>query len=662
MSDAAKPPRLSGRAAQVPRLRELRQMAQAESGVRPVDWRYHLTAISETAIAPLRDPLSRIRLRLAAARVMRIVRRTQGRSLEDLQAELERIRPRLRRDRVMRRHSLRALGLIAAICREVQGLTPFRTQVMGALAICSGRLVEMETGSGKTLTAALAAGLAGLSGEDVHVVTANDYLAERDHALFADFFAALGLSTGLIVHHVPPQTRAPAYRARVLYASNKDIAFDYLRNRITLGGAQGSVRLSLETVHAAQARAAALTMNGLPFAIVDEADSVLIDECRTPLIISETAEADPDWAHQAIALAEPLKEGRDYTVDDQRRVLDLTPRGEARLADAGEELGGIWRNSVRRNHAAVQALSARHLFVRDEHYILRDGKVALIDEFTGRVAEDRALGDGLQQIVEAREGVEVTGRRVTRGRMTYQRFFRRYRKLAGMTGTAKEVAGEFRAVYGLRVLALPPPKRSRRKYLRPRIFKDQERKWQAVAKRAGQIAGQGRPVLLATRTIRASTELDRHLREAGLEPALLNAAQDADEAEVIAQAGQAGRITLATNMAGRGVDIMLDETVRQAGGLHVILTEMNEAGRIDRQVLGRCARQGDPGSCEIMVARDDGIIDKFGSRRTRSMLGDWRGVGKAQKRAERLMARARLDLLRFDLQRDGFLGFLGGSE
>ncbi len=661
MSDATATS-LKRRAAQMPRLRELRQMARAESDPRPVDWRFHVTQRTEAVIGALRDPVSRLNLRLAALRVSRVAARNRNLPLENLQEALAREVPRLRADRPFSRHSLRALGLISAICHQVQGLTPFPTQIMGALAICSGRLVEMETGSGKTLTAALAAGLAGLGGESVHVVTANDYLAARDRETFAAFFDALGLTTGLVVHSVPPTERAPEYRARVLYASNKEIAFDYLRNRIMLGGAQGAIRLSLEAVHSASARVAGLTMNGLPFAIVDEADSVLIDECRTPLIISEIAEADPDWAHQALSLADDLNEGGDYTLDGQRRVVELTPRGEAKLADSGERMGGIWRNSVRRNHGAVQALSAKHLFVRDEHYIVRDGKVALIDEFTGRVAQDRALGDGLQQIVEASEGVEITGRRLTKGRMTYQRFFRRYRKLAGMTGTAREVAGEFRAVYGLRVLSLPPPKPSRRRYGRVRILGGQDAKWEKVARRAAQIAGEGRPVLIATRTIRASMALEEHLLAAGLEATLLNAAQDADEAAIIGDAGMPGRITLATNMAGRGVDIMLTDTVRANGGLHVILTEVNEAGRIDRQVLGRCARQGDPGSCEIILARDDGIIEKFGSRRTRSRLATWAGVQKAQKRAERLMARARLDLLRFDLRREGFLGFLGGSE
>ncbi|MGP6087161.1 preprotein translocase subunit SecA [Antarctobacter jejuensis] len=653
---------LNSRAARMPRLRELRQMARIEADPRPVNWQYQVTLRTEPLIGAFRDPAARLSLRLAALRVSRIAARYRDRPLPELQQALADLVPRLRPDRLSNGPALQTLGLISAICHQVQGLTPFPTQIMGALAICSGRLVEMETGSGKTLTAALSAGLAGLSGESVHVVTANDYLAARDHESFSAFYEALGLTTGLVIHTVPPNERAPAYRARVLYASNKEIAFDYLRNRITLGGAQGPIRLALEAVHSGAPRAAGLTMNGLPFAIVDEADSVLIDECRTPLIISETASPDPDWAHSALSLADDLREGRDYTVDGQRRVVELTPRGEAKLADSGERLGGIWRNSVRRNHAAVQALSALHLFIRDEHYIVRDGKVALIDEFTGRVADDRALGDGLQQIVEAREGVEITGRRLTKGRMTYQRFFRRYKKLAGMTGTAREVAGEFRAVYGLSVLALPPPKRSRRKYGRVRIHAGQDAKWQAVARRAEQVALQGRPLLIATRTIRASMALEEHLKAAGLEATLLNAAQDADEAAIIAQAGEPGRITLATNMAGRGVDIMLTDAVRAAGGLHVILTEVNEAGRIDRQVLGRCARQGDPGSCEMILARDDGILDKFGSRRTRSRLATWAGAQAAQKRAERLMARARLDLLRYDLRRDGFLGFLGGPE
>lgn len=661
MSDV-RVPSLTAAAARMPRLRELRQMARTTVTDLPTDWRYHVTRATDRLTAPLRDPVTRTRLRLAAARAARTAQAHAGQDAAALAGHLDRIVPRLRRDRPYDRATAEALGLIAAIMRGIHGLTPFPSQLMGALALYSGRLVEMETGSGKTLTAALAAGLAGLAGEDVHVVTANDYLAARDHAEFEPFFAALGLSTGLIVHAVPPTERGPVYRARVVYAANKEIAFDYLRNRIALGGAKASVRLSLEAVAGGPARALGLTMNGLPFAIVDEADSVLIDECRTPLIISETGAPDPAWAHDAIAMAADLAEGRDFTVDRERRLVELTPRGKDRLAGIGDDRGGIWRNSVRREHASVQALSAAHLFVRDEHYIVRDDKVALIDEFSGRVAEDRALGDGLQQIVEAREGVPVTGQRITRGRMTYQRFFRRYRKLAGMTGTAREVAGEFRAVYGLTVIPLPPHRRSRRKYGRVRLFGSQERKWQAVAERARRMAGKGRPVLLATRTIRASMELSEQLTAAGLEHKLLNAAQDADEAEVIAQAGLPGRITLATNMAGRGVDIKLTAAVRRAGGLHLVLTEVNEAARIDRQVIGRCARQGDPGSCEMFLSRDDGIVEKFGTRRARSVLGGWVHVRKAQRRAERLMAQARLDLLRHDLQRDEHLGFLGGSE
>ncbi|MGR3272498.1 hypothetical protein DU478_16540 [Thalassococcus profundi] len=663
MSDLSAPPTgLGAHAARLPRLRELRQMARAGEDDRPTDWRYHLTAVSDRAVGVLRDPLLRLRLRQAAARARRHARRHMEGDVADLSAALAELAPKLRQGRAFDARTCRALGIIAAVMQATHGLKPFPSQLMGALALYSGRLVEMETGSGKTLTAALAAALAALAGEDVHVVTANDYLAARDHAQFEPFFNAMGLSTGLIMHSVPPPDRGPLYRARVIYASNKEIAFDYLRNRIVLGGARAAVRLSLEAVNGAGARALGLTMNGLPFAIVDEADSVLIDECRTPLIISETGAPDPDWPRDAIALAGTLAEGRDYTVDRERRHVTLTPRGETRLAEAGETMGGIWRNAVRRDHAAVQALSAEHLFVRDEHYIVRDGKVALIDEFSGRVAEDRALGDGLQQIVEARESVAVTGRRITRGRMTYQRFFRRYRRLAGMTGTAREVAGEFRAVYGLQVIALPPHRRSRRKYGRVRIFATEDRKWCAVAARAARIATQGRPVLLATRTIRASMALSDALTDAGLEHTLLNAAQDGDEAAIIAEAGRPGRITLATNMAGRGVDIQLDDAVRQAGGLHLILTELNEAARIDRQVIGRCARQGDPGTCEVYLSRDDGIVEKFGSRRARSFLGGWVHLRKAQRRAERLLAQARLDLLRHDLSRDEHLGFLGGSE
>lgn len=646
----------------VPQGTAMRQMSRPPGQEEAPGWTYPLLRAAEHARAPLRDPVLRLRYRMAAGRVMRQARRLQGQGPEALAAELDRVRPSLRRGRPLNRAGLRALAVIAATARQTLGLDPFAVQIMGALALNSGRLLEMETGSGKTLTAALAAALAAAGGEQVHVITANDYLAARDHAELLPFYGALGISAAVITHEIAPAERVSAYRAQIVHASNKEIAFDYLRNRIALGAASGAVGLGFEAVLREDARARSLTMQGLPLAIVDEADAVLIDECRTPLIISRTARPDPEWAHTALALADMLKEGRDYTLDVQRRHVELTPRGQARLAEEGERRGGIWRNGLRREHAAVQGVSGRLLFLRDEHYIVQEGAVKLIDEFTGRVAPDRALGEGLQQVIEAKEGVEISGERETLGRMTYQRFFRRYARLAGMTGTAREVSGEFAAVYGLPVLTLAPPRRSRRRYLRTRLHRDGARKWAAVARRTRAIAAKGRPVLLATRTIAASLELSAVLEQEGLEHVMLNAAQDADEAEVIARAGEPGRITLATNMAGRGVDIKLTEAVRRAGGLHVILTECHEARRIDRQVLGRCARQGDPGSCEIFLAWDDPIVSKFGGWRQRLRRGGWPTFRRAQKRAEALTAEARIELLRQDMQRDQYLGFSGGGE
>jgi preprotein translocase subunit SecA len=354
-----------------------------------------------------------------------------------------------------------------------------------------------------------------------------------------------------------------------------------------------------------------------------------------------------------------------------KRQVDLTDAGKKQLAAFGMKLGGTWRSPVRREEVARQALTAEHLFKRDEHYLVIDGKIQIVDEYTGRIMADRSWNEGLHQLIEYKEGCRVTGRKHPVARISYQRFFRRYRKLAGMTGTAREVAGELWSVYRLPVLRIPPNRPLRRQRFPDRIFVSREAKWQAIAKRAKSFSAAGRPVLIGTRSVLASEQLSRHLAEGGIDHVLLNARQDRDEAEIIAQAGLSGRVTVATNMAGRGVDIKVEPSVEALGGLHVILSERHDAGRIDRQLAGRCARQGEPGSTEAMLSLQDSILS-FGGLRIAGVLGGFpvnfvRPIAawllrQAQRRAERIHSTVRRELVQVDRKMGTLLAFSGESE
>lgn len=413
-------------------------------------------------------------------------------------------------------------------------------------------------------------------------------------------------------------------------------------------------------------------MRGLHFAIVDEADSVLIDEARTPLIIA--TETDPTheraWAERACTLADGLDSPDDYIVYRDRRTIELTLAGRARLAAAAEGMGGLWESSIRREESVRQALNARHLFHKGEHYILRDGKVQIVDEYTGRVLEDRSWNGGLHQIIEVKEGVEVTGRKHAAIRTSYQRFFRRYRRLAGMTGTAREVSGELRAVYRLNVLRVAPNHPLRRQELPTRYFATLEQKHAAIAARAAEIAGAGRPVLIGTRSIAASETLSAVLTQAGVPHDVLNAESETEEAAIIATAGTAGRVTVATNMAGRGVDISLGPGVEQSGGLHVILSERHDARRIDRQLAGRTGRQGQPGTVESLLSVHDPLLASSQARgpvgaliyRIGSKLHPAGEFNSAQRRAENLHRQIRKDLLNMDEMTVSMLSFAGERE
>jgi preprotein translocase subunit SecA len=451
------------------------------------------------------------------------------------------------------------------------------------------------------------------------------------------------------------------------------MAFDYLRDRLALAGGPNNLALKLRRLLGGADESSGVVMRGLHFAIVDEADSVLVDEARTPLIISRQTDSDDErrWSEAALQLADELEPDVHYKLLREERRIELTREGRERLDEIGEAWGGIWHSRIRREESARQALTAVQLFQAGDHYLVRDGKVQIIDEYTGRIMADRSWSEGLHQLVEAKEGCEVTSRKIPVARMTYQRFFRRYQRLAGMTGTAQEVGSEFWKVYHLPVVRIPTNRPVQRRRQKTRFFPTAEEKWSAVVARAGELRAQGRPVLIGTRSVDASETVSARLREAGLDHVVLNAAQDEDEAEIIAQAGQFGRLTVATNMAGRGVDIRLPQEVLALGGLHVILTERHDARRIDRQLEGRCGRQGDPGSTETLLSLEDPLLElvKSSPALRASHLGGGLGrlasrrvFAKAQRRAERAHSRARYELLKQDRKLGVVLAFSGGME
>jgi preprotein translocase subunit SecA len=582
-----------------------------------------------------------------------------------LLVEAARLRPVLLRDEATPLERIFALTHVAV--ERNLGMRYYPVQLAGGRALTGRRVVEMATGEGKTITAILPAVAAALAGRPVHVVTVNDYLAERDATRLRPVYAALGLTVGLVKQGDEPGARREAYAADVTYVTNKELTFDYLKDRIATAASRGDARHKVASMFGD--RRGGLLLRGLHVAIVDEADSVLIDEARTPLIISSqrTSEGFAEMARRALDIAGHLARPDDYIVDEPTRTLLLTASGREVIGRHGEEFAGLFRARHAREQLVAQALTALRMLERDKHYIIADGQVQIVDEYTGRIMPDRSWEQGLHQLVEAKENLEMTGERETLARITYQRFFNRYLQLSGMTGTAREVAGELRAVYGLRVVRLPPNRKLVRRDHGGTLVPNAAAKWAEVASRAKSFLNTGRPLLIGTQSVEASEALSAELAMHGLPHVVLNARQDADEAEIVAGAGQAGRITVATNMAGRGTDILLGPGVARAGGLHVILTGHHDSRRIDRQLFGRAGRQGDPGSFERIVAVDDELFRRFAPRLAaivgkRGWMSPMARVllrHLAQSAASRRHARQRHEQVVADERFDQGMGFAG---
>jgi preprotein translocase subunit SecA len=590
--------------------------------------------------------------------------------------------------RVLRlRNAFRKKGMTHALCihafaliREMAGRIlnkrHYPEQLMGGWILLKGELAEMETGEGKTLTATLAAATAALAGIPVHVLTVNEYLVARDAEGLRPLYEALGLKVSFVTQEMtPPQCRA-AYACDVTYVTNKQVAFDYLRDRLACGLRRGRLRRQLASVGDPGGNSAPL-LRGLCFAIIDEADSVLIDEARTPLILTRTLQhgVDADTYDHALTLARELIAGCDFLLDKGRQSVCLSRGGQERLA--GMDLPGspIWHHPRRREELILQALHALHFLHKDRDYLVRDGEIVMIDVNTGRTMPDRSWERGLHQLVERKENCPLTPPREQLGRLTYQRFFRRYMRIGGMSGTASEVGAELWAVYGLRVRRIPLHRPSRRRTLPARVYPYAHEKWAAVTRRIVELRRQGRAVLVGTASVADSERLSQLLGAAGIDHRVLNARQDEAEAEIVARAGGMGRVTVATNMAGRGTDIPLGPGVARRGGLHVIAACCNPAKRVDRQLAGRCARQGDPGSHETILSLEDDLLVQHCPPRllrilrwyaakgglVQSCLGRllFRGV---QCRIEGRHCAARRSLLRHEQQVGRMLAFSGPME
>jgi len=593
-----------------------------------------------------RDPRPRGLARASHAIAGRLGRRLQTRKLASVLPEIERhgeafaaagetelagvtasLRQQLGREGLTAPLVLESFALVRELAGRVLGTRHFDTQLMAGWIMVRGMLAEMQTGEGKTLSATLPAATAALAGIPVHVISSNDYLVARDAEEMGPLYRALGLSVGTVTSDEKDSAaRRAAYACDITYVTSNQVAFDYLKDGVATGGSRG-LAFQLDRLHREQPRSAELLLRGLCFAIVDEADSVLIDEARTPLILSRKQASNPQEkiCRRALRLARGLEEGVHFNLDRTAGRLVLTLDGKNRLASLAQPLGGVWIGPRFREEWVQRALSALWLFDRDRHYLIRNDAVEIIDQLTGRIAADRTWSRGLHQLVELKEGCPVTSENETLARISYQQFFRRYLRLSGATGTAREVASELWSVYGLNSVTIPPGLPSRRRTRPSRVYVTRDQKWRAVIESIRAVREEERPVLVGTGSVEASEELSRRLTEEGLPHRVLNARQDAEEARIVARAGQSANITVATSMAGRGTDIRLGAGVAERGGLHVIATERAEARRIDRQLVGRCGRQGDPGTCQMLLSLEDDRADAYFPRGAVSILEAFAG-------------------------------------
>ncbi|MEG2172285.1 MAG: preprotein translocase subunit SecA [Desulfovibrionaceae bacterium] len=567
----------------------------------------------------------------------------QAQSDDELRARIQHWREQIQQEG---RSLEEALPEVFAIVREasvrVLGMRHYDVQLIGGIVLHKGKIAEMKTGEGKTLVATLPVVLNALSGLGVHVVTVNDYLAKRDAQWMGKLYNFLGLSTGVVIHDLSDEERKAAYGADITYGTNNEYGFDYLRDNMKFYANQ-------------------LVQRGHNFAIVDEVDSILIDEARTPLIISGATDDSVGTYHTMDQVVCKLRPA-DFTLDEKARTAMLSEEGVAHC----EELLNIENlfdpANITAQHHILQSLKAHHIFKRDVDYIVKDDQVIIVDEFTGRLMPGRRFSDGLHQALEAKEHVKVAAENQTLASVTFQNYFRLYKKLAGMTGTADTEAVEFHEIYGLEVVSIPSNRPMIRKDYADLIFRTRKEKFESIVQSIVDLHQSGQPVLVGTISIETSEMISQMLKKKGTPHNVLNAKHHEQEAEIVAQAGQAGRVTIATNMAGRGTDIVLGEGVTDLGGLHILGTERHESRRIDNQLRGRSGRQGDPGSSRFYLSLEDDLMRLFGSERIAGLMQKLgleegesienamvtRAVESAQKRVEGHHFEIRKTLLDYD--------------
>ena len=582
---------------------------------------------------------------------------------EELKAKTQEFKDRLEKGETLDDLLVEAFAVVREAAKRVLGMRHFRVQLIGGVILHQGRIAEMRTGEGKTLVSTAPAYLNALTGKGVHIVTVNDYLAKRDAEWMGQVHEFLGLSVGVILNSMTPEERRQAYACDITYATNNELGFDYLRDNMVIYKER-------------------LVQRGLNYAIIDEVDSVLIDEARTPLIISGQSGKSTDLYRVCDILARQLKRGErsgemtkmtalmgeeitetgDFIVDEKEKTVNLTDEGVAKAEKFFHIENLADPEHLEIQHNIILALRAHNLMFRDKDYVVKDDEVLIVDEFTGRIMPGRRYSDGLHQAIEAKEGVKVKRESKTLATITFQNFFNKYAKKSGMTGTALTEEEEFREIYGMDVIEIPTNKPVQRIDRQDAVYKTHKEKIDAVVEDIIECHKKGQPVLVGTITIEGSEEISAKLKKCGIPHNVLNAKFHEKEAEIVAEAGQKGAVTIATNMAGRGTDIKLGEGVAELGGLKIIGTERHESRRIDNQLRGRAGRQGDPGESKFYISLEDDLMRLFGSERMMSIFNSLgfpegeaiehkmlsKAVEKAQKKIESNNFGIRKNLLDYD--------------
>lgn len=574
-------------------------------------------------------------------------------------------------------HTSEAFALIRELSLRNLGRRHYDSQILAAWVMLNGMVAEMQTGEGKTLAISLAAATAALAGTPTHVLTANDYLAERDATTLLPLFKMLGLSVGIVTGSTASDERRTAYACDITYCTVKELAFDYLRDRMVFDSDTSEPIRRLDRLYGSHSRSAHLLLRGLHFAILDECDSILIDEANSPIVLAGPIQnaCSDSMNRDAVKLAKTLDEGHHFTLAKREKRVVLTPSGREIIQAQIEHANVSEYRTDDIETMIITALTALHFFHKDQHYLVRDNRVQIIDENTGRIRSNNSWERGLQQMIEAKEGCKITLEQKVLSRISFQRLFMRYLQFAGTSGTVLDAKRELRQVYGLGVIQIPTHRSVKRKHLQEMHYATEDQKLEAIIASVVRVHKTRRPILLAARTVESAAKLSFRIKREGLKHQLLSAKQDKNEAKIIARAGSLGCITIATNMAGRGTDITTGSEVSSLGGLHVIATERHEAARIDHQLFGRCARQGDPGSCQLFISAQDKLLELYAPpcllRLANSRLSNQFNYNNrlntlisryAQWRSERHQIQNRRNLLRAEENMQKIMGFAGPAE